>query len=224
MSVIKPNDCLQIVVVHPTEVIRQGLCALLEKCGHKIYGSYSSCEPLFSTKKSLSGILVLAHHSLCLRSGCAVRLSEQTDATVALVASSDCYHNDGFKDISAKIENGVTGFLDLNEPLPIFLSKLNEIACGSFVISKSFVSQITERNICDDGTNAAEVLNEREMGILELVAQGDTNKEIGRKLHISEHTVKSHISQILTKLDLKNRQQAAVYITKSKPGAHEVAV
>jgi DNA-binding CsgD family transcriptional regulator/small-conductance mechanosensitive channel len=54
-------------------------------------------------------------------------------------------------------------------------------------------------------------LSDREREVLVLIGQGATNREIGEKLIISEHTVKSHLRSILSKLNLRNRQQAAAY-------------
>jgi NarL family two-component system response regulator LiaR len=58
---------------------------------------------------------------------------------------------------------------------------------------------------------AEEPLTEREVDVLRLVAQGLSNDEIGEKLFISERTVRTHVSNILGKLHLANRTQAALY-------------
>ena len=55
------------------------------------------------------------------------------------------------------------------------------------------------------------VLSTRELEVLSLVGNGATNREIAEKLIISEHTVKSHLRSILSKLNIRNRQQAAAY-------------
>jgi NarL family two-component system response regulator LiaR len=54
-------------------------------------------------------------------------------------------------------------------------------------------------------------LSEREIEVLRLIAEGRTNTEIAEQLVISEHTVKRHVSNILSKLHLADRTQAAVY-------------
>jgi DNA-binding CsgD family transcriptional regulator len=60
-----------------------------------------------------------------------------------------------------------------------------------------------------------DMLSNREREVLSLIGQGATNREIAQKLIISEHTVKSHIESILNKLDVRNRQQAAVYAERA---------
>ncbi|MGM1058594.1 response regulator [Saccharothrix sp. Mg75] len=54
-------------------------------------------------------------------------------------------------------------------------------------------------------------LTDREVEVLRLVAAGSTNREIARRLHLGEGTVKNHVSRILTRLGLRDRTQAAVY-------------
>ena len=56
-----------------------------------------------------------------------------------------------------------------------------------------------------------DMLTEREIEVLRLLAQGQANKEIARTLHIAEKTVKTHVSNILAKLGLQSRTQAALY-------------
>ena len=64
--------------------------------------------------------------------------------------------------------------------------------------------------------NIYKILSEREMQILDLVVKGSTNAEIGKTLNLSPHTIKGHLTNILTKLNLKNRQQAVAYIMEKK--------
>jgi DNA-binding NarL/FixJ family response regulator len=60
-------------------------------------------------------------------------------------------------------------------------------------------------------TQRPEPLSERETDVLKLLARGFANKEIGRELSITEKTVKTHVSSILSKLGVQSRTQAALY-------------
>jgi DNA-binding NarL/FixJ family response regulator len=59
-----------------------------------------------------------------------------------------------------------------------------------------------------------EKLTDRETDVLRLLAQGKANKEIAQELHIGETTVKTHVSNILMKLDVQSRTQAALFAAK----------
>jgi NarL family two-component system response regulator LiaR len=61
-----------------------------------------------------------------------------------------------------------------------------------------------------------EQLTEREMDVLRLIAKGQSNKEIADTLIISEKTVKTHVSNILSKLHLADRTQAAIYALRQR--------
>jgi len=62
--------------------------------------------------------------------------------------------------------------------------------------------------------NGLEPLSEREQQVLELVAQGLSNSEIAEKLYLSENTIKKYLHNILEKLHLNNRVEAAIYAVK----------
>jgi len=74
------------------------------------------------------------------------------------------------------------------------------------------MDQVTVRPISHLGS---EDLTARELEVLRLVAQGMSNREIGQELIISEKTVKTHISNLLSKLALNDRTQLAIYALKN---------
>lgn len=59
------------------------------------------------------------------------------------------------------------------------------------------------------------ILTERESEVLRMVSLGYANKEIAKKLYISEHTIKKHITNILSKLDMKNRKDLIIYVKEN---------
>ena len=66
----------------------------------------------------------------------------------------------------------------------------------------------------DDAPSELAALTEREREILELIAEGLTNRQIGERLHLAEKTVKNYVSSLLAKLGLERRTQAAVLAAK----------
>jgi DNA-binding NarL/FixJ family response regulator len=77
-----------------------------------------------------------------------------------------------------------------------------------------------QANRARSGADRSTELSPRETGVLELVAQGKSNKEIAAALDIAENTVKNHLKNILEKLHLENRVQAATYALRAGLGKH----
>jgi DNA-binding NarL/FixJ family response regulator len=88
-------------------------------------------------------------------------------------------------------------------------------------ITNTLMSQVlsSSSTVSDPVSNhALEALTIREKEVLSLIAQGMSNKEIAATLHITEKTVKTHVSSILSKLDLADRTQAALYAVRNGIG------
>jgi two-component system, NarL family, response regulator DevR len=75
----------------------------------------------------------------------------------------------------------------------------------------SVIDQIRKGNVVTEEDRIASELNERELKILDLIAEGMTNREIGAQLYLSEKTVKHHVSDILAKLGMTRRVEAAAF-------------
>jgi DNA-binding NarL/FixJ family response regulator len=111
---------------------------------------------------------------------------------------------------------GASGFLLKDAPPAELLAAIRTIAAGDAVLAPS-----ATRRLIDHFTSAAPappttppaavaLLTEREREVFRLLAAGRSNKESAGELHVSEGTVKVHVSRLLTKLDLRDRVQAVV--------------
>jgi DNA-binding NarL/FixJ family response regulator len=132
---------------------------------------------------------------------------------VILTVSDDDY------DLFEAIKSGAQGYLlkDL-EPSQLY-EMLESISQGEAPLSGVVAAKILKefaRPSQDpaQGPDVVDRLTPREIDILELVVEGMTNKEIAQTLDISENTVKIHLRNILEKLHLQNRIQAAVYAVR----------
>lgn len=132
---------------------------------------------------------------------------------VMLTVSDDDQH------LFEAIKSGAQGYLLKNlEPYQLY-DMLESIWRGEAPLSGAMAAKILEEFTRPDLRSAqeSEVRNEltsREIDVLELVAEGKTNKEIASTLVIAENTVKIHLRNILEKLHLQNRIQAAVYAVR----------
>ncbi len=118
--------------------------------------------------------------------------------------------------IGAALSLGCKGYI-LKQNIKGIIPAINAVHSGNLVFDSRIVSNIksySQRNINVD-------LSERELDILLLVAEGLNNREIAHKLFLSEGTVRNYISNMLTKLELRDRTQLAIYYYKLKFGVDE---
>jgi len=81
------------------------------------------------------------------------------------------------------------------------------------MVTASVLDRIRNGNAADDGWNQ---LNSQEQRILESIAEGKTNREIAQEIHLSDKTVKNYVSNILGKLEVSRRSQAAAYLAQRR--------
>jgi DNA-binding NarL/FixJ family response regulator len=108
---------------------------------------------------------------------------------------------------------GASGFVLKDDPPEQLLGALRIVAGGDALLSPAVTKRVIEqfaRGPPVARPKGLDDLTERELDVFRLVARGLSNAEIGRELYISETTVKTHITHILQKLDLRDRVQAVV--------------
>ncbi|HSJ54135.1 MAG TPA: response regulator transcription factor [Anaerolineae bacterium] len=110
------------------------------------------------------------------------------------------------------IKSGALGYLLKDSSPQELLDAIREVYHGESSLHPTIARKlIRELREPPNLPPAEEPLTEREVEVLRLVAQGLSNEEIGGRLYISERTVRTHVSNILGKLHLANRTQAALY-------------
>ena len=124
-------------------------------------------------------------------------------------------------DLFAAMKFGARGYILKNTEPEELIHAILHIAQGGVIVSPLMATKLlTEfkdlgaRVGRESGQEADSVVSRREGEVLQLVAQGATNKEIGDSLFISENTVKTHLKNIMEKLHLANRSQAAAYAVR----------
>jgi len=109
---------------------------------------------------------------------------------------------------------GASGFVLKDEPPEQLLAAIRIVAAGEALLSPAVTKRVIQRFTrlpqAADPPAGLDELTERELDVFRLVARGLSNAEIGRELYISDTTVKTHITHILQKLDLRDRVQAVV--------------
>ena len=128
------------------------------------------------------------------------RIKEESPHVNVLVLTT--YDSDA--DILRAIEAGATGYLLKDTPREELFRAIRAAARGEPVLAPSVTARLMQRA----QTPAKTALSGREIEVLELVARGESNKELARELHLSEATVKSHLIHIFEKLGVTDRTAA----------------
>lgn len=127
-------------------------------------------------------------------------------------------------DLVESVKVGARGYLLKGMDAEELVAAVRTVAAGGAIFTPSIAAKLLDDFRADLNKNTEDVtLTSREEDVLALVANGASNKEIAASLTISEPTVKAHLRNVLSKLHLKNRSQAAVYASQHrwKTGATE---
>lgn len=137
------------------------------------------------------------------------------DARVVMVTVSD-----SGEDVVAALRGGVEGYLLKDMEPEAMLEALQAVAAGRVVIPPQLNHLLAAalRGETRPQSAGAAGLTEQEVRILEKIAAGLSNKQIGRELDIAEGTVKVHVKHILRKLELRSRVEAAVWAVEHMRG------
>lgn len=122
------------------------------------------------------------------------------------------------KDIVATLRAGADGYLLKDMEPEDMLEQLHQVINGHIVLSKK-VSELVVRGLHEESRIASQpenTLTHRENEILSLIAKGLSNKNIARKLGIVEGTVKVHVKNLLHKLNIRSRVEAAVWVVEKQ--------
>lgn len=112
------------------------------------------------------------------------------------------------------IQAGAVGYLLKDVLRADLLRAIHAAARGEPTLHPEAQRQLMQQVAAPDPPNLLDTLTDREMDVLRLISQGNSNKEIAAILHLAEGTVKGYVSTILGKLQVADRTQAALYAVK----------
>jgi two-component system, NarL family, response regulator LiaR len=116
---------------------------------------------------------------------------------------------------------GATSYLLKTATAEQVIAAVRDAATGITSLSPALVTRLTQALQRSPAPDPLYPLSPREREVLQLIARGDSNRQIARALGIGEQTVKSHVSSVLTKLDLQDRVQAAIFALRHQTGSRE---
>ena len=194
---------IRMVVADDHPVVREGLRAVLDsEPDVEVVGEASNGSEALSLVGSLHPDLVLMDLQMPEMDGVAAirRIRRRYDDVNVLVLTT--YDTDS--DITRAVEAGATGYLLKDASRDELMRAIHLAARGESVLSP----QVASRVLGKMRAPTEEALSTREIEVLLEVADGLSNKEVGRALHISEATVKTHLLHIFAKLGVEDRTAA----------------
>ncbi|MET9606662.1 response regulator transcription factor [Streptomyces sp. NPDC006512] len=187
---------------HP--VVREGLSAMLElDAGITVVGQAGSGEEAVLQAARLKPDIVLLDLRMGGMDGVAATghiLRESPRTKVVIVTT---YEDDA--DILRAVEAGAAGYLLKGSSREELVNAVKAAARGETVLTPSLAPKLFRARVVE-----TPVLSEREREVLQLVRQGMTNADIGRRLFISEATVKTHLLRSFKKLSVSDRTAAVI--------------
>jgi DNA-binding NarL/FixJ family response regulator len=200
-----------VILAHPHTLIREGIVRILREGGFNVLGQTEDLPSLHKLASQHKPDIVILDWEISKNHADAVKGLSTTFPGICIVVLTRPHASGDFLEALAA---GAGGYLSVNLSPEDFVQSLHMLARGSLVVAKEKIEGEEVELALEKPPAPSEELSDRETEVLALVGRGETNREIAEDLIISEHTVKIHLRNILSKLDLRNRQQAASYATK----------
>jgi DNA-binding NarL/FixJ family response regulator len=209
---------VRVLLVDDHDLFRTGLRTLLEEQGVNVAGEASDGDEAIALVKEEAPDVVLMDLEMPGKGG--VEATREIAAMAPLTRVVVLTISDQDSDVMEAVVAGACGYLLKDATIQELVRGIQAASIGESLISPSIAAKVLQRlRAASPDAQAAETLlarlSDREVQVLKLIANGKDNSEIARELFISAKTVKNHISNILLKLSISNRIQAAVYAVRS---------
>lgn len=207
-------DKITILIVDDHALVRQGVRAFLEtQADIEIVGEADSGEAAVELCATLAPDAVLLDLMMPQMNGVEAtrQIKKVSPRTNIIVLTS--YHDDEF--IIPAIKSGALSYLLKDVSPTELVEAVRKASRGEAVLHQRVAAKLMQGLRNETETNALQDLSRSEREVLRHLSEGFSNADIAEKLFVSEKTIKSHVSNILSKLHLANRTQAAIYALRN---------
>jgi DNA-binding NarL/FixJ family response regulator len=219
-SSVPGGDVIHVALIEDNRLVREALTSLLNQAPD----IHATAEPPNGHEVLLTGDPDVVLLDLGLENGDSLRVAKGVlrDFPKARVVVMDLLP--AHEELQEFVSAGVSGFVMKDARLDVVLQTIRSVASGLKVLpdemTASLFSEIARVAVASGRSTNHEgvLLTLREREVINLIADGMSNKAIGKSLHISVHTVKSHLRNIMDKLALHSRLQLAAYVHKLDDG------
>ena len=203
----------RIVLVDDHEIVRRGLKELLEDEGFEVIGEAGTAAEALVRVRALRPDVAILDARLPDGSGIDVcRDVRSADPSIACLILTSYDDDDA---LFAAIMAGAAGYVLKQVHGTDLVDAIRRVAAGQSLLDPAVTARVLER--LREGPRRdprLSTLTDQERRVLDLVAEGLTNRQIGTRLGLAEKTVKNYVSSLLAKLGLASRTQAAIYATR----------
>lgn len=193
---------IKVFLIDKHPVIRQGLASVLEKAEFQVSGAASNIkEALPQIDQLKPDIVILDEFKGGADNTEDITKLQLKNIKIFVLTDSDREH-----DFIKAIKSGVRGYLLKASEVSHLIDAIRLVAADGTVVYSSKATSLFDSTLQE--TNQVDRLTQREQEILNLVARGQSNKEIATRCYVSEATVKAHLRRIAEKLGVRNRAEA----------------
>jgi len=207
------NVTTEIIIVDDHPLFRKGVSQLLAMDpALRAVGEAQSGEEALNLAREHDPDLILLDLNMRGMDGIAtIRALREADVQARIVVLTV---SDNDEDVVSALRAGADGYLLKDMEPEALLARIKEAATGRMVLSESLTQVLAEAvsgHRTNDESELLRALTSRELEVLKGLSKGMSNKLIARKYDIAEGTVKVHVKNVLRKLNLRSRVEAAVW-------------
>jgi NarL family two-component system response regulator LiaR len=210
-SDIAPQDAIRVLVADDHAIVRKGICALLATEPEiDVVGEAQDGQEVITKAQRMEPDVILMDIVMPGTDGLEAtrRITSRQPNTRVLVLTSFA----GDDKVFPAIQAGALGYLLKDSGPEDLVQAIQQVHRGESSLHPSVARRVLQELSEPSGHGPGpDTLTEREVEVLQLLAQGHSNRQISDHLMISEATVRTHVSNILSKLNLCSRTQAALY-------------
>ena len=209
------KDILKILIVDDHDIVRKGLAMLVSRQEDLsvVAEAGTVAEAVEKARESVPDGVVM---DIRLPDGSGIEAcreirDENSDIKVLMLTS---YSDE--EAVMGSIMAGASGYLLKEIRSQEIVDAIRRVGAGQSLLDPTVTASVLERVRRGKEEDVMARLTEQEQKILELIAEGQTNREIASQIHLSDKTVKNYVSNILGKLEVSRRSQAAAFLAERR--------
>jgi two-component system response regulator NreC len=190
-----------VVIADDHMMFREGLKAVLEAEGFQVVAEAENGQEAIRLSRQHNPEVVVLDYSMPVLNGIDAAKEIQRQSPLSVLILLTMYDDESYALEALKC--GIRGFVLKHQAAADLVSAIREVLLGAIYLSPSISSAVVKA-LMSNQDSQADLLTGRERQVLQLIAEGNTTKEIAALLHLSVKTAESHRSRIMSKLDMHN--------------------